>query len=87
MSECRGTSAGALSFKLKWLLLLIHTLLTDSYFRILDKAAEAVTTPDLHYMASTSKKIAETQDASTNTHPGKCYLCKLEQPFIGIVSS
>lgn len=38
-------------------------------------------------MASTSKKIAETQDASTNTHPGKCYLCKLEQPFIGIVSS
>ncbi|KFU85991.1 Uncharacterized protein C5orf42, partial [Chaetura pelagica] len=31
---------------------------------------EAVTTSaDLHYMASTGKKPAETQDASTNTHP------------------
>lgn len=87
MSECRETSSAALSFKLKWLLFLIHALLIDSYLHILDKAAEAVTTPDLHYMASTKKKIAETQDASTNTHPGKCYLCKLQQPFIGIASS
>lgn len=43
--------------------------LQDNSFISMDKAAEAVTTPDLHYMASTSKKIAETQDASTNTHP------------------
>ncbi|XP_042731159.1 ciliogenesis and planar polarity effector 1 isoform X3 [Lagopus leucura] len=43
----------------------------DSYLHISDKAEEAVPTPDLHlhYMASTRKKIAETQDASTNTHP------------------
>lgn len=89
MSECRETSSTALSFKLKWLLFLIYALLIDSYLHISDKAEEAVTTPDLHlhYMASTRKKIAETQDASTNTHPGKCYLCKLQQLFIGIVSS
>uniref|UniRef100_A0A803XPF1 Ciliosis and planar polarity effector complex subunit 1 n=1 Tax=Meleagris gallopavo TaxID=9103 RepID=A0A803XPF1_MELGA len=43
--------------------------LQDDSFISMDKAAEAVTTPDLHYMASTKKKIAETQDASTNTHP------------------
>ncbi|KGL87680.1 Uncharacterized protein C5orf42, partial [Charadrius vociferus] len=31
---------------------------------------EAITTSaDLHYIASTGKKTAETQDASTNTHP------------------
>uniref|UniRef100_A0A8C3LG50 Ciliogenesis and planar polarity effector 1 n=1 Tax=Chrysolophus pictus TaxID=9089 RepID=A0A8C3LG50_CHRPC len=41
----------------------------DDSFISMDKAAEAVTTPDLHYMSSTRKKIAETQDASTNTHP------------------
>ncbi|KFV44486.1 Uncharacterized protein C5orf42, partial [Gavia stellata] len=36
----------------------------------LDKVGEAITTSaDLHYMASTGKKPAETQDASTNTHP------------------
>ncbi|NXT90777.1 CPLN1 protein, partial [Anhinga rufa] len=36
----------------------------------LDTMGEAVTTStDLHYMASTGKKPAETQDASTNTHP------------------
>ncbi|NXW18053.1 CPLN1 protein, partial [Circaetus pectoralis] len=36
----------------------------------LDTMGEAVTTSaDLHYMASTGKKTAETQDASTNTHP------------------
>lgn len=44
---------------------------------------EAITTSaDLHYMASTGKKVAETQDASTNTHPGRCYLCDLQQPTI-----
>ncbi|NXX57607.1 CPLN1 protein, partial [Scopus umbretta] len=36
----------------------------------LDTMGEAITTSaDLHYMASTGKKLAETQDASTNTHP------------------
>ncbi|KFP41284.1 Uncharacterized protein C5orf42, partial [Chlamydotis macqueenii] len=36
----------------------------------LDTRGEAITTSaDLHYMASTGKKPAETQDASTNTHP------------------
>ncbi|KFV01940.1 Uncharacterized protein C5orf42, partial [Tauraco erythrolophus] len=36
----------------------------------LDTVGEANTTSaDLHYMASTGKKPAETQDASTNTHP------------------
>ncbi|NXJ44276.1 CPLN1 protein, partial [Ciconia maguari] len=36
----------------------------------LDTMGEAITTSaDLHYMASTGKKPAETQDASTNTHP------------------
>ncbi|NXT43457.1 CPLN1 protein, partial [Pelecanoides urinatrix] len=36
----------------------------------LDTMGEAITTSaDLHYMASTGKKAAETQDASTNTHP------------------
>ncbi|NXI85495.1 CPLN1 protein, partial [Rhipidura dahli] len=28
---------------------------------------------DLHYLASVGKKPAETQDASTNTNPVKCY--------------
>lgn len=31
-----------------------------------------MTSADLHYMASTGKRPAETQDASTNTHQGKC---------------
>ncbi|NXU83243.1 CPLN1 protein, partial [Xiphorhynchus elegans] len=36
----------------------------------LDTVGEAITTSaDLHYMASVGKKPAETQDASTNTHP------------------
>ncbi|KAF1536188.1 Ciliogenesis and planar polarity effector 1, partial [Eudyptula minor] len=36
----------------------------------LDTMGEAITTStDLHYMASTGKKPAETQDASTNTDP------------------
>ncbi|NWX49112.1 CPLN1 protein, partial [Steatornis caripensis] len=36
----------------------------------LDTTGEAVaTSADLHYVASTGKKPAETQDASTNTHP------------------
>ncbi|KFQ81211.1 Uncharacterized protein C5orf42, partial [Phoenicopterus ruber ruber] len=36
----------------------------------LDTMRETITTSaDLHYMASTRKKPAETQDASTNTHP------------------
>ncbi|XP_021235237.1 protein JBTS17 isoform X2 [Numida meleagris] len=43
--------------------------LQDDVVISMDKAVEAVTTPDLHYMASTRKKIAETQDASTNTYP------------------
>ncbi|NXM30445.1 CPLN1 protein, partial [Oxyruncus cristatus] len=35
-----------------------------------DTVEEAITTSaDLHYMASVGKKPAETQDASTNTHP------------------
>ncbi|XP_032297134.1 ciliogenesis and planar polarity effector 1 isoform X2 [Coturnix japonica] len=41
--------------------------LQDDSFIPMDKATEAVTTPELH--ASTNKNIAETQDASTNTHP------------------
>ncbi|NXI96053.1 CPLN1 protein, partial [Psophia crepitans] len=40
------------------------------YYHILETMGEAVaTSADLHYMASTGKKPAETQDASTNTHP------------------
>ncbi|NXY74895.1 CPLN1 protein, partial [Glareola pratincola] len=40
------------------------------YYHILGAMGEAITTSaDLHYMASTGKKPAETQDASTNTHP------------------
>ncbi|NXP18857.1 CPLN1 protein, partial [Scytalopus superciliaris] len=36
----------------------------------LDTVGEAISTSaDLHYMASVGKKPAETQDASTNTHP------------------
>ncbi|KFZ68958.1 Uncharacterized protein C5orf42, partial [Podiceps cristatus] len=36
----------------------------------LDTMGKAITTSaDLHYMASTGKKTAETQDASTNTYP------------------
>lgn len=44
--------------------------LQDSVFISVDKLEEAITTPtELHYMASTKKKLAETHDASTNTHP------------------
>ncbi|KAM9587782.1 ciliogenesis and planar polarity effector 1 isoform 3-T4 [Morphnus guianensis] len=44
--------------------------LQDGFFISMDTMGEAVTTSaDLHYMASTGKKPAETQDASTNTHP------------------
>lgn len=49
---------------------------------------EAITTSaDPHYIATTGKKTAETQDASTNTHPGKCYLCDLQQPAVSGVAS
>lgn len=58
------------------------------FYHILDRMGEAVTTSaDLHYMASTGKKPAETQDASTNTHPGKCYLGDLQQPTISGIAS
>uniref|UniRef100_A0A8C3RPH2 Ciliogenesis and planar polarity effector 1 n=1 Tax=Chelydra serpentina TaxID=8475 RepID=A0A8C3RPH2_CHESE len=41
-------------------------------FPILDTVGEAITTSaGLHCMASTKRKPAETQDASTNTDPGK----------------
>ncbi|KAM7076508.1 ciliogenesis and planar polarity effector 1 isoform 1-T3 [Ciconia maguari] len=44
--------------------------LQDDFFISMDTMGEAITTSaDLHYMASTGKKPAETQDASTNTHP------------------
>ncbi|KAM9262132.1 ciliogenesis and planar polarity effector 1 [Morus bassanus] len=44
--------------------------LQDGFFISVDTMGEAITTSaDLHYMASTGKKTAETQDASTNTHP------------------
>ncbi|XP_051628250.1 ciliogenesis and planar polarity effector 1 isoform X4 [Manacus candei] len=42
----------------------------DGLFVSMDTVEEAITTSaDLHYMASVGKKPAETQDASTNTHP------------------
>ncbi|XP_065511533.1 ciliogenesis and planar polarity effector 1 isoform X2 [Caloenas nicobarica] len=42
----------------------------DGVFISIDTMREEVTTSaDLHHMASTGKKAAETQDASTNTHP------------------
>ncbi|NWQ79180.1 CPLN1 protein, partial [Columbina picui] len=42
----------------------------DGVFISMGKYKETITTSaDLHYMASTGKKVAETQDASTNTHP------------------
>ncbi|NXK10592.1 CPLN1 protein, partial [Herpetotheres cachinnans] len=45
-------------------------ILCMTFYHILDTGAEAITTSaDLHYMAATGKKPAETQDASTNTHP------------------
>ncbi|XP_026721713.1 ciliogenesis and planar polarity effector 1 isoform X1 [Athene cunicularia] len=44
--------------------------LQDGFFISVDTMGEAITTSaDVHYMASTEKKTAETQDASTNTHP------------------
>uniref|UniRef100_A0A8B9ZZS3 Ciliogenesis and planar polarity effector 1 n=1 Tax=Anas zonorhyncha TaxID=75864 RepID=A0A8B9ZZS3_9AVES len=44
--------------------------LQDNVFISVDNLEEAITTPtELHYMASTKKKPAETHDASTNTHP------------------
>ncbi|XP_068279407.1 ciliogenesis and planar polarity effector 1 [Nyctibius grandis] len=44
--------------------------LQDGSFISVDTMGEAITTSaNLHYMASTGKKTAETQDASTNTHP------------------
>ncbi|CAN0338497.1 unnamed protein product [Bubo scandiacus] len=44
--------------------------LQDGFFISVDTTGEAITaSADLHYMASTGKKPAETQDASTNTHP------------------
>ncbi|XP_064295540.1 ciliogenesis and planar polarity effector 1 isoform X2 [Phalacrocorax carbo] len=44
--------------------------LQDGFFISVDTMGEAITTSaDLHYMASSGKKPAETQDASTNTHP------------------
>lgn len=42
---------------------------------------------DLHYLASVGKKPAETQDASTNTNPGKCYTGNLQKPTISGVAS
>ncbi|KQK77993.1 hypothetical protein AAES_118940 [Amazona aestiva] len=40
------------------------------YYHILDTKGEAITvSADLHYMASTGRKAAETRDASTSTHP------------------
>ncbi|NWS55182.1 CPLN1 protein, partial [Chunga burmeisteri] len=42
--------------------------LQDDFFISMGKKA-ITTSADLHYMASTGKKPAETQDASTNTHP------------------
>ncbi|XP_065517863.1 ciliogenesis and planar polarity effector 1 isoform X2 [Lathamus discolor] len=44
--------------------------LQDAFFISMDTKGEAVTvSADLHYVASTGKKTAETQDASTSTHP------------------
>lgn len=43
------------------------------YYYILDAMEKAgAISADLHYLASVGKKPAETQDASTNTNPGKC---------------
>lgn len=46
----------------------------------MDKAS--ITSADLHYLASVGKKTAETQDASTNTCPGKCYTGNLQKPTV-----
>ncbi|XP_014803078.1 PREDICTED: uncharacterized protein C5orf42 homolog isoform X2 [Calidris pugnax] len=44
--------------------------LQDGFFVSVDATGEAISTSaDLYYMASTGKKPAETQDASTNTQP------------------
>ncbi|XP_064032953.1 ciliogenesis and planar polarity effector 1 [Pogoniulus pusillus] len=42
--------------------------LPDNFIVSVNTSGEATTSADLHYMASTGKKQAETQDASTNTH-------------------
>lgn len=47
----------------------------------------STTTADLHYLASVGKKPAETQDASTNTSPGKCYTGDLQKPTVSGVAS
>nr|XP_013816546.1 PREDICTED: uncharacterized protein C5orf42 homolog [Apteryx mantelli mantelli] len=47
-----------------------NSYLGGDFFISLDTVGDAITTStDLHYMASTRKKPAETQDASTNTDP------------------
>ncbi|XP_061214864.1 ciliogenesis and planar polarity effector 1-like, partial [Neopsephotus bourkii] len=44
--------------------------LQDAFFISTDTKGEAITvSADLHYVAFTGKKTAETQDASTSTHP------------------
>uniref|UniRef100_A0A8C3MJ19 Uncharacterized protein n=1 Tax=Geospiza parvula TaxID=87175 RepID=A0A8C3MJ19_GEOPR len=51
------------------------------YCHILDAMNKAtITSADLHYLASVGKKTAETQDASTNTNPGKCNAGDLQKP-------
>ncbi|XP_069736244.1 ciliogenesis and planar polarity effector 1 [Phaenicophaeus curvirostris] len=43
--------------------------LQDVFFTSVDTMGEATTTSELHHISSTGKKVAETKDASTNTHP------------------
>lgn len=58
------------------------------YYHILDATDKAsITSADLHYLASVGKKPAETQDASTNTNPGKCYMGDLQKPTVSSVAS
>lgn len=58
------------------------------YYHTLDAMEKASTiSADLHYLASVGKKPAETQDASTNTNPGKCYTGNLQKPTISGVAS
>ncbi|XP_053910206.1 ciliogenesis and planar polarity effector 1 isoform X2 [Cuculus canorus] len=43
--------------------------LQDGIFTSMDTVREATTASEVHHISSAGKKIAETKDASTNTHP------------------
>uniref|UniRef100_H0YV04 Ciliogenesis and planar polarity effector complex subunit 1 n=1 Tax=Taeniopygia guttata TaxID=59729 RepID=H0YV04_TAEGU len=63
--------------------MLLKAMFLQKHRHAMDKAS--ITSADLHYLASVGKKPAETQDASTNTNPGKCYRDDLQKPTVSSV--